>query len=92
MNAWKQFASLAALLALAGCGDRLTGGNAVRPKLPALPASLSQPCADPGVRVGRTVEGEFARNRQALAACKRKQRDTVTFYNNARSRLGGVDR
>ncbi len=72
-------------MTLAGCG--ISGRGVVRPDLPVMPANLSAPCRDPGVTAGRPVLSEFARSRQALAECKRKQRDTVAFYSDLRERL-----
>ena len=49
-------------------------------RLPPLPGDLATACRDPGVRAGKTMLGELARNRLALAECSKKHRDTVTFY------------
>lgn len=81
---WRVFGSLT-FLVLAGCQS--PGAGTVRPQLPPLPADLAAPCIDPGVEVGKTLVGEFARNRQALADCKRRHARTVSFYTNLRKGL-----
>jgi hypothetical protein len=73
-------------MTLAGCK---TSGSPQSPMLPPLPADLAAGCADPGVRAGRSALTERARNRQALAECRRRHGDTVTFYDDLRTRLGG---
>ena len=73
---------LVCALALAGC--QTTGAGLVSPQLPPLPSRLAADCRDPGVRQGKPVLGEFIRNRQALAECRGKHRDTVKFYNDLR--------
>lgn len=78
------FGSLALLLS--GCA---TIGGPVRPQLPPLPGGIATECRDPGVGAGRPVLSEFARNRQALAECRRKHRDTVRFYDGVRKGLAG---
>lgn len=52
--------------------------------LPVLPADLAALCKDPGVRAGRDARRELARNRAALADCKKRHRDTVQFYGDVR--------
>lgn len=74
-------------LMVSGCGT--SGSGTVRPLLPALPGNLAVRCPDPGVRDGADARGELARNRQALATCTRKHADTVVFYDDVRTRLGG---
>ena len=75
------------LTTLAGCAT--SASRLVRPEIPALPGSLATACRDPGVTAGRTALAELARQRQALAECRRKHRDTVAFYDDLRRRLGG---
>lgn len=82
--------ALAALLALLLAGCATTAPPRVitlRPDLPALPAQIATRCADPGVRAGQPFAIELARNRQALAACSRRQADGVAFYQDLRKRL-----
>ena len=79
-----------ALMTLAACQTSVSGAGTVRPVLPALPGNLVAGCADPGVRAGRDARGELARNRQALATCARRHRDTVAFYDGIRAGLGGA--
>lgn len=79
------FASALAL-ALAGCGSLPV---AVAPMLPVLPGNLAARCPDPGVRAGQAAVVEIARQRQALATCAHRQRDTVAFYDDTRTRLRG---
>lgn len=74
-----------ALLVLGACSTTRTVGVVV--PLPALPSRLAVACQDPGVKAGNPYLIELANNRKALAACARKQRDTVSFYNDLRSRL-----
>lgn len=71
--------ALSLLTMLAGCQ---TSGN-----IPPLPGNLVTACADPGVRAGKSFGLELARNREALAVCSHKHRDTVTFYGDLRKRL-----
>lgn len=73
------------VLLLAGCK---TSGS-TPPILPPLPADLAVGCYDPGVRAGRSALTELARNRQALAECRRRHGETVTFYDDLRAGLGG---
>lgn len=79
------FASLALAVTLAGCGSLPV---AVAPSLPVLPGNLAARCPDPGVRAGQAAVVELARNRQALATCAHRQRDTVAFYQDVRSGFG----
>ena len=74
-----------ATLMLGGCAT----SSSVTPALPPLPADLAAGCADPGVRAGRSALTELARNRKALAECRRRHGDTVTFYDDLRDGLGG---
>jgi hypothetical protein len=78
--------ALVALLGLAGCGSTGAAGT-VRPQIPALPAHLGIDCPDPGVKSGQPAVAALALNRQALATCKRRHRDTVSFYRDVRTRL-----
>lgn len=73
-------------IGLAGCGTT-SGAGTVKPNLPGIPGNLASACRDPGVRSGQPVLNEFARNRQALAECRRKHRDSVAFYDQLRAGL-----
>jgi hypothetical protein len=81
-----RFLVLVGLLGLAGCGSTGAAGT-VRPQIPALPAHLGIACHDPGVTAGQPALVAVARNRQALAECKRRHRDTVAFTRDVRARL-----
>lgn len=48
--------------------------------LPAMHTSLTKRCYDPGVREGKDARVELARNRRALATCRKRHRDTVRTY------------
>jgi hypothetical protein len=54
-----------------------------------MPADLSLPCRDPGVRAGQPALGELARNRLALAECRHRHADAVAFYEDLRKGLAG---
>jgi hypothetical protein len=77
---------VAGLLGLAGCGGFGAEGT-VRPEIAALPAHLGIACHDPGVAAGQPALAALARNRQALAECKRRHRDTVAFTRDVRARV-----
>lgn len=77
---------LAALLA--GCLHSGRPG-AIQSELPPLPGTLALDCHDPGVRADRPVLVEFAHNRLALADCRRRHRDTVSFYDDLRQGATG---
>jgi len=62
----------------------VAGGKVADIDLPVLPSDLRQACADPGVRAGHDVRAELARNRYALAACKRKHAGMIDFYDDVR--------
>lgn len=83
-----RYVRLAAVLwlaaALAGCFRSGWPDHRPNAQLPPLPGELAADCRDPGVRAGRPVLVEFARNRVALAECRRVHRDTVTFYEDIR--------
>lgn len=48
---------------------------------------LAAPCSQPDVIPGQPVLSEFAKDRQALANCAARHRDTVTFYGGVRRRF-----
>jgi len=78
---------LIGLFVLVGCDPDKGGAGTVSPQIPALPAHLRIACHDPGVSSGQPALAALARNRQALAECKRRHRDTVAFTRDVRNRL-----
>jgi hypothetical protein len=52
-----------------------------------MPQSTASPCKDPGVKADAPVLTEFAKNRLALAECKRKHANAVKFYDDMRRRV-----
>lgn len=80
--------TLVLLVALAGCSTANKGAGLLRPNLPELPGNLASSCTDPGVRA-QPVQIELARNRQALATCKKRHRDLVRYYDRLRAGLAG---
>ncbi|MCV6603412.1 MAG: hypothetical protein OIF54_17920 [Cohaesibacter sp.] len=56
-----------------------------------MPADLAAQCQDPGVKAGRDARRELARNRAALADCKKRHRDMVTFYGDVRQLHNGEE-
>lgn len=73
------------LMTLIGCNPSSKAGRIKAGiNLPAMSAELKRKCIDPGVRAGKDIRIEFARNRQALANCRHKHRDTVIFYDKVR--------
>jgi hypothetical protein len=52
-----------------------------------MPQSTASPCKDPGVKADEPVLTEFAKNRLALAECKRKHANAVKFYNDMRRQV-----
>ncbi len=74
------------MMTLAACA---TSGSRVAASvtLPPMPQSTASPCKDPGVKSGAPVLTEFAKNRLALAECKRKHANAVKFYDDIRRRV-----
>lgn len=68
---------------LGGCDPSVK--PAVRPILPDMPATTASPCVDPGVDSDAYVALTDAR--VALAACRRKHKDAVAFYQDVKGRI-----
>lgn len=72
---------------LSGCAPS-SGSGLVTPALPPLPGDLATACPAPVIRAGEDVRAWAARSVQAFAACRRRHGDTVTFYDDVRTRFG----
>lgn len=72
-------------MTLAACGT--SGRVPVSVALPPMPQSTASPCKDPGVKADEPALTEFAKNRLALAECKRKHANAVRFYNDMRRQV-----
>ena len=76
--------AIVAVLAASLGGCFLTSPRDTTPELglPPLPIDIAAACRDPGVKAGQPVVSEFAKNRAALASCRRGGLGNAAFYND----------